>query len=307
VSARTLGRLAMLLVVLLLLWGGAALRRSRADTPPRSAARFRLPAPAASAVDTVRITRTSDTVVLVRRDSSWTVNGHPASRSAVTELFTTLRDTTSPAELVAERPASHAGLGVDSAKGTRVRLVRRDSVIGDFIAGQRSADMDGGYVRLAGRPEVYLVRSGLAGLLERGPDEWRDHRIATVPVDSIAAIEVQRGKRSYKLSKDVKGWTLTPGGPADTAAAAQLRQAYGEIDAAGFASAAQADSARFDRAERRATAFKSNGTPLLRLVFDSAANGFWVRADSGGTVYRMDNWAVDRLAPADSTLRIRKR
>jgi Domain of unknown function (DUF4340) len=306
-SARTLGRLAMLLVVLLLLWGGAALSRSRADTP-RSASRFRLPAPAASAVDTVRITRPSDTVVLARRDSSWTVNGHPAARSAVTELFTALRDTTSPAELVAERPASHAGLGVDSAKGTRVRLVRRDSVIGDFIAGQRSADMDGGYVRLAGRPEVYLVRSGLAGLLERGPDEWRDHRIATVPVDSIAAIEVQRGKLSYKLSKDGgKGWTLTPGGPADTAAAAQLRQAYGEIDAAGFASAAQADSARFDRAKRRATALKSDGSPLLRLVFDSTANGFWVRADSGGTVYRMDNWAVDRLAPADSTLRPHKR
>jgi hypothetical protein len=306
-SARTLARLAMLLVVLLLLWGGAALTRSRADTPPRSAARFHLPAPVASAVDTVRITRPSDTVVLARRDSSWTVNGHPAARSAVTELFTALRDTTSRAELVAERPASHAGLGVDSAKGTRVRLLRRDSVLGDFIAGQRSADMDGGYVRLAGQPEVYLVRSGLAGLLERGPDEWRDHRIATVAVDSIAAIQVQRGKRSYKLSKEGKGWTLTPGGPADTAAAAQLRQAYGEIDAAGFASAAQADSARFDRAERQATALKSDGTPLIRLVFDSTANGFWVRADSGGTIYRMDNWAVDRLAPADSTLRPRKR
>jgi hypothetical protein len=307
VSARTLVRLAMLLGVLLLLWGGAALTRSRAEAPPRGAARFHLPAPAASAVDTVRITRPSDTTVLARRDSSWTVNGHPAARSAVTELFTALHDTAGRPELVAERPASHAGLGVDSAKGTRVRLVRGDSVIGDFIAGERSADMDGGYLRLAGQPEVYLVHGGLPGLLERGPDEWRDHRIATVPVDSIAAIQVQRGKASYKLSKDGKGWTLTPGGPADTAAAAQLRQAYGEIDAAGFASAAQADSARFDRAERRATALRSDGTPLLRLVFDSTANGFWVRADSGGTIYRMDSWAADRLAPADSTLRPRKR
>jgi hypothetical protein len=306
-SGRTLGRLAMLLGVLLLLWGGAALTRRHGDAPPGTVGRFHLPSPAATAVDTVRITRPGDTVMLARRDSSWTVNGHTASRTAVAELFTALGDTASRPELVAERPPSHAGLGVDSAKGTRVRLVRGDSVIGDFIAGQRSADMDGGYLRLAGQSEVYLVRGALAGLLERGPEEWRDHRIAAVPVDSVAAIQVQRGTRGYKLAKDAKGWTLSPGGPADTAAAAQLRQAFGEIDAAGFASPAQADSARFDRPDRRVTALRSDGTPLLRLVFDSTTNGFWVRAGSGGTVYRMDGWAVDRLAPADSTLRPARR
>ena len=307
-SARTLGRLAMLLGVLLLLWGGAALTRNRrADAPAGSGGGFRLPAPAATAVDTVRITRPSDSVVLARRDSAWTVNGHPASRTAVKDFFAALGDSAGHPELVAERPASHAGLGVDSAKGTRVRLIRGDSVVGDFIAGQRSADMDGGYVRLAGRPEVYLVRGGLGGLLERGPDEWRDHRIATVPVDSVAAIQVQRGARSYKLARDAKGWTLSPGGAADTAAAARLRQAFGEIDAAGFAAPAQADSARFDRPERRVAALRADGTPLIRLAFDSTGGGFWVRADSGGTVYRMDDWAVDRLAPADSTLRPRKR
>jgi uncharacterized protein DUF4340 len=306
-SARTLGRLAMLLGVLLLLWGGAALTRRRADTPAGGGDRFRLPAPKATAVDTVRISRPGDTVVLARRDSSWTVNGHPAARSAVADFFTALADTAGRPELVAERPSSHAGLGVDSAKGTRVRLLRGDSTIGEFIAGQRSTDMDGGYVRLVARPEVYLVHGGLAGLLERGPDEWRDHRIASVPVDSVATIQVQRGARSYRLARDAKGWTLTPGGAADTAAAAQVREALAEIDAAGFATAAQADSARFDHPERRVSVLRPDGTPLLRLAFDSTANGFWVRADSGGTVYRMDTWAVDRLAPADSTLRPRKR
>lgn len=184
-----------------------------------------------------------------------------------------------------------------------MRLLRRDSVVGEFIAGHRSTDLEGGYFRLAGQPQVYLVQGTLAGLLERGADDWRDHRIATVPVDSIAAIQVQRGARSYRLTKGDKGWTLAPAGPVDTAAANRLRQAYGEIDAAGFASRAQADSARFDHPDRRVTLFHADGSPLLRLAFDSTAQGFWVRADSATTIYRMEAWSVDRLAPADSTLR----
>lgn len=303
-SARTLARLAMLLGVLLLLWGGAALGRRHSETAPAATDRFRLPAPAIGAVDTVRIAKPADTVVLARRDSTWTVNGHAASRTAVGEFFTALADTTARPELVAERPASHAGLGVDSTGGTRVRLLRRDSLVGEFIAGHRTTDLDGGYFRLANQPQVYLLSGALAGLLERGADDWRDRRIASVPVDSIATIQVQRGARGYKVSKGEKGWALAPGGPVDTAAVSRLRQAFGEIDAAGFASSAQADSARFDRPDRRVTLLRADGAPLLRLAFDSTAQGFWVRADSATTIYRMEAWAVDRLTPADSTLRV---
>ncbi|HKU61312.1 MAG TPA: DUF4340 domain-containing protein [Gemmatimonadales bacterium] len=301
-SAKTLARLAMLLGVLVLLWGAAALGRRRADAPA-APDRFRLPAPAMSAVDTVRIVKPTDTIVLARRDSSWTVNGHAGSRTAVNDFFTALADTSTHPDLVAERPASHAALGVDSTGGTRVRLLRGDSVIGAFIAGHRSTDLEGGYFRLEGHPQAYMLQGSLAGLLERSADDWRDRRIAQVAVDSIAVIEVQRGARGYKLSKSGKGWALAPSGPVDTAAVSRLRQAYGEIDASGFASSAQADSARFDRPERRVTLLRGDGSPLLRLTFDSTAQGFWVRADSSTTIYRMENWAVDRLAPADSTLK----
>jgi hypothetical protein len=42
---------------------------------------------------------------------------------------------------------------------------------------------------------------------------------------------------------------------------------------------------------------------MLTLLFDSTASGFWVRPDTGTTVYRMDAFTADRLAPADSTLK----
>ena len=301
-SPRTLARLAIALGVLLLLWGAAALVRRRAVASP-AAERFHLPAPARTAVDSIRIARPADTLVLARRDSTWSVNGHQASGTAISELFGALGDSTATSELVAERPASHVGLGVDSIGGTRVRLLRGDSVIGDFIAGHRSTDLDGGYFRLTHRSEVYLVRGALAGVLDRGRDEWRDRRIATVPVDSVATIEVRRGARSYRLAKSDKGWQLTPRGPADTAAVARFVQAFREIDAAGFATPAQADSARLDHPDRQVRLLRANGSPVLVLAFDSTARGFWVRADSAGTIYRLDGWAADRLTPADSTLR----
>jgi hypothetical protein len=75
------------------------------------------------------------------------------------------------------------------------------------------------------------------------------------------------------------------------------------VEAAGFATAAQADSASFARPDRRAALLRTDGTPLLALAFDSTASGFWVRTEGDSTVYRMDGWAVDRLTPADSTLK----
>jgi hypothetical protein len=75
------------------------------------------------------------------------------------------------------------------------------------------------------------------------------------------------------------------------------------VEAAGFATKAQADSARFARPDRRAALLRADGTPLITLALDSTGNGFWVQAGRDSTVYRVDTWFADRLAPADSTLR----
>ena len=142
----------------------------------------------------------------------------------------------------------------------------------------------------------------LAQVLEKSSDEWRDRQIAGVSADSVARIEITRGKRSYRLGRDGTGWKLAPGGRADSSAVAELLGSYRQVDAAGFASEAQADSANFARAERRAALLRKDGTPLVTLTFDSTANGFWVQAGEDSVVYRVDAWSADRLVPADSTL-----
>jgi hypothetical protein len=192
---------------------------------------------------------------------------------------------------------------VDSAKGTRIRIVRGDSTLADLVQGNRDPGLDGGYFRAAADSAVYLVGGSLAQVLEKSSDEWRDRQIAAVSGDSVARIEITRGKRSYRLDRDSTGWKLTPGGRADSSVVAELLGSYRQVDAAGFASEAQADSANFARAERRAALLRQDGTPLVALTFDSTANGFWVKAGEDNVVYRVDAWSADRLVPADSAFK----
>jgi hypothetical protein len=305
-TPKQLARLAIVLGALLLLWGAASLAR-RGSHGRSGADRFAIPAMARDSADSVIITRPADTTRLIRRDSTvWTVNGHPASDAALRELFSALADTARHTELVANRPASHAGLGVDSVKGARVRILRADSALADLVQGNRGPGLDGGYFRAAGDSAVFLVGGNLAQVLERSSDEWRDRRMAGLAADSVARIEISRGKRSFAVRRDGGGWTLASGARADSAAVASLLADYRQLEAAGFASEAQAKSASFTRPDRRAVLRRADGTPLVALAFDSTANGFWVRAGEDSTVYRLDTWFADRLTPADSVLKAKR-
>jgi hypothetical protein len=304
-SAKQLLRLGLVLLVLLLLWGGAALGRHRAATAGSGDA-FRLPRIAGHSVDSILLARPGDTVVLARRDSStWTVNGHPAAAQAVNDLLGALTDTTTGGELVAERRTSHASLGVDSA-GTRVRVKGGVRTLADLVAGHRSPDFSGGYLRSADQDATYLVQGRLVEDLTRSGDDWRDHRIAAVTADSVGAIVVSRGSRRYELRRAGAGWTLSPGGPADSARAAELIAAYRDVEASGFATAAQADSAHFSPPDRRIQVLRKDGSPILTLVFDSTAAAVWVQPEGGKTIYRLDAYSAERLAPADTGLRAKK-
>ena len=301
-SARQLARIAIVFGALLLLWGAAALARRRESVPPATD-RFTFPRIARNAVDSVRIDRPGDTTILVRRDTAWTANGHLSSSQAVSDFFTALADTAPASEIVAERRASQPGLGVDSVGGTRVRIFARGRALADFVAGHRTPDLGAIYLRRSGQEVSYLVSGGVAAALDRSGSEWRDRRIGGVPAESIATVEVSRGARHFALRRSAGRWSLAPGGAADSGAVASLLGGYRTIEAAGFASAAQADSAQFERPARRVRLLREDGTPLLALLFDSTATGFWVRPDTSKTVYKVESWTADHLAPADSTLR----
>jgi len=298
--------IAIALAVLLLLWGGSALLSRGSDTVTGSLA---LPALAEAGVDTIAIVKAADSVVLAKQSpTAWTVNERRAAVDQVRDLLQALKDTIRP-ELVAQDSSSFGRLNVDSATGRWLRLRGGGKPLLQLIVGARGSVYSSAYVRRPGDTHVYLWRGRLAQLVDRGVDDWRDKRIAALQPDSIAVLDVERGKDRYTLKRAAKAWVLN-GGATDSGGVARYLERLRAITASGFAAPRQADSTRAAHAARptrRLTVRGARGTVLVALAFDTTASGFLVRpvAGTGGegaTVYRMNAWDVDGLTPASRSL-----
>ncbi len=310
-SAKQLWLIALGLVAALLLWGGAERLSRGSDTVTGGLV---LPRLAPGAVDTIRVVKGRDSLVVAKQSpTAWTVNGHRAAPDAVNDLLRALHDSVAP-ELVAQDSGSFARLNVDSATGRWLRVTGGGKPLLRLIVGARGSEYGSAYVRLPGDAHVYLWRGRLASLADRTADDWRDKRITALAPDSIALIDVERGKDHYSLRRAGKRWTLAGGGAGagagapDSGAVARLLEKYRSVSATGFASQPQADSARAMRPARRVSLRDARGVLLVALVFDSTASGFWVRGTGGaaageaGTVYRMNAWDVDGLTPTRGAL-----
>jgi hypothetical protein len=291
---------------LLLIWAISALLPSGTD---RATAELELPAIPRDSVDHVSIVSSAETVLLVRSDAErWTVNGFPASSATVNELFGALTGHHEP-ELVAQSPTSFARLGVDSTSARRLTIASNGRALLELLVSERGPDVaaGGAYIRRPGDSAVYAWPGPLAAAARRSAEDWRDRVIAAVSPDSVRRIDVELGAGRYSVRRRDSGWAFAGGRPADSSAVSRLLGRIQSLNATGFPSAAQLDSAFRGRRERRVTLFggPSGDSTLLALEFDSTADGFWVRRAAGELVYRLGTWEVDQLTPRDTTLRAR--
>ena len=253
----------------LLLWGVLAVVRR---PPSDRVEHLTLPKVDTGAVDTVAF----GTTVLARSGASWRVNGYPAATDAINEMLRGLADTSASTELVAEAKSSHARLGVSADSGKHVRVVSHGKTALDLIVGQ------GMYVRRPNEDAVYAMHGGIASLASKTLDDWRDKRIVSVAPESVATATLQRGAHTITMRR----------GLGDTTKLTTLLGSYRDLRATGFADSMSAHPTL------RARLLGKSGNTLADLVFDSTAGGVRVRADSGGTVFRLDTWMLGQLVPA---------
>lgn len=298
-SPKVLQRIALVLVFALGLW--LALHFFSAGQRD-DVGRLTLPALTPAGVDRIRLVGKADSVILVKQERGWSVNGAPASGKAVQEFLDAAHDTSTGSELIAQSTASHARLGVDSASGKRLTIAGAGATLLDLVVGNRGPELNGFYVRRAGAADVYLLRGQFAEMFARGESDWRDRQLADLGPDSIARVEVQRGKNRWTLIRNGSAWSLG-GHPADSSKVARYLAIFGDLRAAGFPDRADLDSISFAAPERAVTVTGTGGSVLLSLVFDSTASGaFWVQPAAGGPVYRLDGRTTALVTPEETSL-----
>jgi hypothetical protein len=305
-TTRQLVRLAMVLFACVAIWLGLALTRHFRDARE---ARFTLGMTDVASVDTIVMSRSPDTLVFARAaDGAWTVNGYAAASDAVGALLMGLGDTALVSELVAEKSSSHARLGITADSGRRLRVLAHGRAVLDLTIGRSSdAKREDVFVRRTGAERVYELHGALASVLRLTGDDWRDKRVVSVYPSSVAMIEINRGTAAYKLRRVPTGWTFEPGGPADSTAVAALLDIYRNLFASGFATRAQSDSLDFKHVRGHVRFAALNGKQLLDLLADSTKSDVWVRAASGGPVFRMEPVAWPLIVPAEVALRPHRR
>lgn len=300
-SRATLIKVSVVLGVLLAAWGVAELLRRGSD--PVERAQVVSPV-AAAAVDTVVIVHEGDTLTLYEAAGRWVVNGFAAAPNSVDDMLEAMADG-EEGTLIARSASSHSRMGVDSTGG-RLRVFAGGQWVTDLIVGERGSGFRGRYVRRADGDRVYLLEGTLADMVGRSENDWRDKTIVAIEPATVGWITVETGRSGYTLLRRDTIWTFADGSPTDSAAVRRMLDEWRNVQAQGaspFATLAQVDSADFARPERRAVLVGVTGDTLARLLFDSTDAGFWVRHDSGGTVFNLFRWKVDDLMPRDSVLR----
>jgi hypothetical protein len=301
-TPKQLKAIAIALVVALVLWGASELLTKKSD---KVMGQKLFPALEAGSVDSIVIQRKADTLHLVKGRGLWTVNGQLASGTEMEGFFKQLADTTSP-EIAAENSASHQRMGVDSVNSRRVKIFSAGQPRVDVFVGERGPDYQSSYVRRPGEQRVYLRYGPFAGFIDRGVDDWREHRMANVKPDSVARIDVQRKNLRYSLVRKDGKWAFGNGGAVDTAAVSRLIKNLSPLTATGFATADDAKKISFAKPDLRLVVKDAKGGTMVNLIADSMPNGYWVRADSGGPIFRNGVWIADEMTPWDTTVRAKK-
>ncbi|MEO8634961.1 MAG: DUF4340 domain-containing protein [Gemmatimonadales bacterium] len=295
-----LRRLAVVLAILLGTWLLLrVVRRTGAD----GSESLSLPALGPAAVDRLVLVRALDSLDMVRVGTQWTVNGNPASQDVIDAFLATASDTTFASELVARSAASFQRMGVDSATGHRITISGGGKPILDLWQGNRGPELDGFYFRRVGDNRVFLVRGQFAEMTGQPADAWRDRRLARIPAASIGAVQVERGRAVYTISRRAGGWMMSGGHAADTTKVARFLAMFGDLRASGFPDATDLPGILFDPAERIVTVTDTAGQTLLAVRLDSAVTGFWAQTRGSAAVYRLETRITELIAPPESTLR----
>ena len=113
-------------------------------------------------------------------------------------------------DLVSTNPQKQIFFQVDTLTGTTLNLLSQGKILASFVVGKMTTDYAHTYVRKTDSDEVWSAKGFISRIIQRRIDQWRDKSILELDPEKIQAIEFNKGKGSFRLTKADTTWQLSP-------------------------------------------------------------------------------------------------
>jgi hypothetical protein len=210
-------------------------------------------------------------IELAREHDDWQIirpTKARASNEAVADLLKKITNTRI-IDFVGNDKAIAGGL---DAPVRAVTLAAGDSKVEIDIGGGVQNDPSKIYVRVPGRPSIFLVDASLSALVDVKPNDLRDRKIMRLNPDLIDRITIEKsGQPKLVLMRIQDHWVFANANtPADTSVVNQLIRTLNNQDVAAFVSDTATDLARYGLDET-----------AIRITFSSYASENTAESNAG--------------------------
>jgi hypothetical protein len=294
-------------------------------SPKKGARATVIPAIAAADVRKIVLSKGSDTVELVRDEStvgaatpdggappdpSWNLKKpveYAADKAAVKTLLERLEKMTVSADSISQKKEWHdEKFGVGDKAGWKIELFGRDNnPMASFILGKSEGGRS--FLRKIGDDAVYQATGIMSYAYDKKPDDWRDKVIFDFKEDQIAKVEV-RGAEMVVLvrdPKDAKKWVLEEpkGMKLDEPKAAGVARTMATLRAKEFAAKdTKPEAAGLDKPQAVVTVQMKEGQSHALLIGKKKSDqDVYVKRPDKETIYVIGSWQAEQLhrKPAD--------
>lgn len=202
-SSKTLTILAGIFVLLIALVGlqfFAPTAFAPKETPYKTAVK----AINAESIDTITITKQNQSVALKQENKIWSIDGKPAAKDTVDQLFTQfINDPV--AQEIAQTNTRHTELEVTDDLATNIQFSDKLTLLAGKSVG------DSLYVRAKGNDAVYLLTNASPSTISTDVIYWQDKTIIKVEESALTKLSFLIGQEHVSLVKENGAWKLEEG------------------------------------------------------------------------------------------------
>ncbi|NBV33032.1 MAG: DUF4340 domain-containing protein [Proteobacteria bacterium] len=167
-----------------------------------------------SKISQITIKNAGTQIQLAKQNGLWSLTqpvSDPADAAVVDQLLSLLENLRHDSKITPSTASKEADqlkeFGLDESE-LSIKLSFEGAKDAELLLGKDSAIEGKFYVRLLGQPAVYVIRNALRNQVTRKPDDFRDHKLASIPTQSVQKLSVKTNEGELELERKNSHWDL---------------------------------------------------------------------------------------------------